>query len=181
MLSSLEKCNIFFCVFLRQELWIWWKIAGCSNVWLVSKIEPFMRKMGWTHQKCSANVNIDRLYCSDSRCKNLWAICAEDVGNYLRPSKQSRPAIGWLPNCLTNSRPGLNRIFLMVAAWLRLLGGILFQNQIWIQIFIQTNIFLFYFFSITSTTVQYKENRLDKLQGQSFRGNSSGKGSSFSM
>ena len=83
-----------------------------------------------------------------SRWKNLWAICAEDVGNYLRPSKQSRPAIGRLPNCSTNSRPGLNRIFLMVAAWLRLLGRILFQ--IWIQIFIQTNIFLFYFFSITS-------------------------------
>ena len=83
-----------------------------------------------------------------ARWKNLWAICAEDVGNYLRPSKQSRPAIGRLPNCSTNSRPGLNRIFLMVAAWLRLLGRILFQ--IWIQIFIQTNIFLFYFFSITS-------------------------------
>ena len=90
----------------------------------------------------------DKPWLNLPRWKNLWAICAEDVGNYLRPSKQSRPAIGRLPNCSTNSRPGLNRIFLMVAAWLRLLGRILFQ--IWIQIFIQTNIFLFYFFSITS-------------------------------
>ena len=76
-----------------------------------------------------------RVCLNKPRWKNLWAICAEDVGNYLRPSKQSRPAIGRLPNCSTNSRPRLSRIFLMVAAWLRLLGRILFQ--IWIQIFIQ--------------------------------------------
>ena len=126
----------------------------------------FLMELNWLEIQNGSGTN---LFCFGStRWKNLWAICAEDVGNYLRPSKQSRPAIGRLPNCSTNSRPGLNRIFLMVAAWLRLLGRILFQ--IWIQIFIQTNIFLFYFFSITSISNMFTYSKLscNSMQFYSF-------------